>query len=119
MEEKLKQIAEMLPQIESVAIVDEEGFIISSYEKSGVKLDTEEIAVHLVNPLNRLLEMVEDLSGESDTLEEMVLFTRNHIFLVYKLVNDTYLVIVAKKDPLYGKVRFKVRSKLPEIKSSL
>jgi len=119
MEEKLKTLAESLPEVESVAIVDEEGFIICRYDKPEVTLDAEEVAVHVVNPVTRLIEVIQDVSGERDSLEEMVLFTGKHVLLVYRLVNDTYLVVLAKRTALYGKVRFKVRSKLNEIKAAL
>jgi len=119
MEKKLKALAESLPEVESVAVVDEEGFIVYRYDKPGLTLDAEEVDVHIVNPVTRLVEVIQDVSGEKDSFEEMVLFTTNHVMLVYKLVNDTYLVVLARRTPLYGKIRFKVRAKLWEIKSTL
>ena len=119
MERKLKEIANSIPELKSIAIVDEEGFIVYKYDKPNLDVDPEEISVHIVNPVNRLVETMEEVFGERDSLEEMVLFTEKHTLLVYKLISDTFLVVLAERDPLYGKIRFKVRSKLNEIKSAL
>ncbi|ADY73812.1 hypothetical protein Dester_1176 [Desulfurobacterium thermolithotrophum DSM 11699] len=119
MEEKLKEIANSIPEVKSLSIVDEEGFILYKFDKPGLDVDPEEISVHIVNPVKTLVESIEDISGEKDSLEEMVLFTEKHVLLVYKLVNDTYLVALAERDHLYGKIRFKLRAKLNEIKLSL
>jgi predicted regulator of Ras-like GTPase activity (Roadblock/LC7/MglB family) len=119
MERKFKEIADSLPEIDSIAIVDEEGFIIYRYDKPNLEVDPEEISVHLVNPVNRILEVMEDIYCGENSLEEIVLFTEKNVILVYKLVSDTFLVVLAKRTALYGKVRFKVRSKLNEIKAAL
>jgi len=119
MERKFKEIVNSLPEIDSIAIVDEEGFIVYRYDKPNLEVDPEEISVHLVNPVNKILEMTEDIYQGKNPLEEIVLFTGKHVILVYKLVNDTFLVVLAKRTPLYGKVRFKIRSKLNEIKAAL
>jgi len=119
MEELLKNIAESNPGIVAISIVDEEGIIIYNYVKNGSNIDPEELSVQLVHPLNRLIELIQDVSGEKEDLEELIMFTTKHVLLSYKLVNETYLVVLARKDALYGKVRFKVRSKLPEIIEAL
>lgn len=119
MKEKLRQLADSVPEVESMAIVDEEGFIVYKYDKPELDMDSEELSVQIINPLNRLMEAIGEVSHEEDTLEELVFFTDKHILLVYKLVNDTFLVVLSKRDPLYGKTRFKVLSKLNEIKSAL
>ncbi|MEO2069214.1 MAG: roadblock/LC7 domain-containing protein [Desulfurobacteriaceae bacterium] len=119
MERRFKEIVNSLPEIDSIAIVDEEGFIVYRYDKPNLDVDPEEISVHLVNPVNKILEMTEDIYQGENSLEEIVLFTEKHVILVYKLVNDTFLVVLAKRTPLYGKVRFKIRSKLNEIKAAL
>jgi len=115
MEEVLKEIVENNPEVEAVFIVDEEGIVISSYTRKELAIDPEEIAVQITHPLNRLIEMVKEISEEKEELEELLMFTTAHILFSYKLINDTYLVVLAKKDALYGKVRFKIRYKLPQI----
>jgi predicted regulator of Ras-like GTPase activity (Roadblock/LC7/MglB family) len=119
MQEKLKELAESVPEVESIAIVDEEGLIVYRYDKAKATLDMEEVAVHVVTPVTRLIELMKDISGEKDSLEELVFFTTRYVVLVYRLVSDTYLVVVARRNPYYGRVRFKVRSKLWEINSVL
>ena len=119
MEELLKSIADANPEVVALSVIDEEGIIIYNYVKDGDSIDSEEIAVQLVHPLNRLIELIQDVSDEKEDLEELIMFTTNHILFSYKLINETYLIVLAKKDALYGKVRFRVRSKLPEIVEAL
>ncbi len=113
MEELLKELVDKNPEVESAVIVDEEGIIVYKYEENP-SIDVEEVATQLVNPLNALCEFVEE-TLEEDELKEMLLFSRNYQFFVYKLVNDTYLIVVAKNSPLYGRVRFKVKSLIPKL----
>ncbi len=119
MEELLKTIADENPEIIALSVVDEEGIIVYSYIKENKDIDSEEITVQLVSPLNRLIEIVQDVSDEKEDLEELIMFTSNYVLFTYKLINETYLVVLAKKDALYGRVRFRVRSKLPEIVEAL
>ncbi|WP_456455922.1 roadblock/LC7 domain-containing protein [Thermovibrio sp.] len=117
MEEILKELVENNPEVESAVVVDEEGIIVYKYEKSP-SIDVEEVATQLVNPVNNLCEFVED-TVEGDELKEVLLFSRNYQFFVYKLVNETYLIVVAKNSPLYGRVRFKVRTAIPKLVKQL
>jgi len=119
MEDLLRELAEKNPELESILVVDEEGIIVYRYDKEDTTVDPEEIATQLVNPLNAISESIRDLSGEEDDLEELVLFTKKHQIFVYKLVNETYLVAIAKRDPLYGRLRFRLKSQLPEFIKTL
>jgi len=114
----LQELAEKNPELESLLIVDEEGIIVYRYEKEPT-VDPEEIATQLVNPLNMISEFLRELSGEEDDMEELVLFTKRYQIFVYKLVNETYLVAIARRNPLYGKLRFKIKSQLPKLIKTL
>ena len=118
MEELLKEIAQENPEVESVLVIDEEGIIVYRYDKE-TSIDPEEVATQLVNPLNTLSEFIQDISNEEDDLKELLLFSGKYQFLAYKLINETYLVVVAKRSPLYGRMRFRVRSKLPKLIKTL
>ncbi|MEO2065017.1 MAG: roadblock/LC7 domain-containing protein [Desulfurobacteriaceae bacterium] len=118
MEELLKEIAQENPEVESVLVIDEEGIIVYRYDKE-TSIDPEEVATQLVNPLNTLSEFIQDISNEEDDLKELLLFSEKYQFLAYKLINETYLVVVAKRSPLYGRMRFRVRSKLPKLIKTL
>ncbi|RKQ61807.1 Roadblock/LC7 domain-containing protein [Thermovibrio guaymasensis] len=118
MEELLKEVAQENPEVESVLVIDEEGIIVYRYDKE-TSIDPEEVATQLVNPLNTLSEFIQDISNEEDDLKELLLFSEKYQFLAYKLINETYLVVVAKRSPLYGRMRFRVRSKLPKLIKTL
>ena len=119
MVEKLKKLTSECEFIEASAIVDEQGLIISKYEKPEAKYDIEEIASSIVNPVLRMSEIISDISGESENLDELVIFTTDHVIIINKLAYETYLVALVKKTPIYNKARFKLRVKIPEIKLSL
>jgi len=118
MEELLKEIAEENPEVESLLVIDEEGIVVYRYDKK-TSLDSEEVVTQLVNPINTMSEFLKDISNEEDDLKELLLFSGKYQFLAYKLVNETYLVVIAKRSPLYGRIRFKVRSKLPKLIKTL
>ncbi len=119
MVEKLKKLASDCEFIKASAIVDEQGLVISKYEKPEAKHDIEELASSIVNPILRMSETVSDISNEAENLEEVVMFTTNHVIVVNKLAYETYLVTLIEKTPVYNRARFKLRSKIHEIKSSL
>jgi len=118
MESLLKELVESNPELESLLVVDEEGIVVYRYDKNP-SVDAEEVAAHLVNPLNTMSEFFRDISGEEDDLEELIIFTGRYQFIVYKLVNETYLVAVARRGPLYGRLRFKLRANLPKLIKTL
>ncbi len=119
MVERLKKIASECEYIKANAIVDEQGLVISKYEKPDVKCDVEELASSVINPVLRLSEIASDSMDENESLEEVVFFTTSYVVVVNKLAYETFLVTIIEKTPIYGKARFKLRAKLPEIKSSL
>ncbi|GEM_PF-927117 len=119
MEELLKKIADEVPEVDSLLIVDEEGIIVYRYDKEILPIDAEELAVHLVGPVVRISEFFKEESVEGDELKELVLFSKNFVLLIYPLVNDTYLVVLSKRSPLYGRTRFKVGAKMREILKAL
>ena len=118
MEDILKKIANESDDIQALAIVDEEGLIISQYSKPNVKFDVEEMASLIITPSMRLAEALSDVSSE-EILEEMVVFLTNTVVILYKLAYETYLVAALKKTPLYGKVRFIVKKNLVTLKETL
>jgi predicted regulator of Ras-like GTPase activity (Roadblock/LC7/MglB family) len=119
MEELLKEFLKENKELEALLVVDEEGIVVYKEVKDELPFDPEEVAVELVNPSNRINELVEDSLGEQGGLEEILVFTKRRLFLVFKLVNETFLVAVARRTPLYGRLRFKLRSRLPQIIKSL
>jgi predicted regulator of Ras-like GTPase activity (Roadblock/LC7/MglB family) len=118
METLLRELVESNPELESLLIVDEEGIVVYKYER-GPSVDSEEVAAHLVNPLNTISEFFRDISDEKDDLEELLIFTGRYQVVIYKLVNETYLVAVARRSPLYGRLRFKLRASLPKLIKNL
>ncbi len=114
MEKLLKKLAQENPEIESLLIVDEEGIIVYRYDKEP-SIDPEEIATQLVNPLNVISEFLREISNEEDDFKELLLFSGKYQVLAYKLVNDTYLVVVAKKNALYGRLRVRIKSQIPKL----
>ena len=113
-EEVLRSLVDEVPEVESALVIDEDGIVVYRYD-GDTSLDSEELATQLINPVNSCDETLQDLSSEEDSLEETVVFSKYRVIFVYKLVNDTFLVVVAKRTPLYGRTRFKLRSKLPEL----
>jgi predicted regulator of Ras-like GTPase activity (Roadblock/LC7/MglB family) len=118
MENLLRELVESNPELESVLVVDEEGIIVYRYDRDS-SVDSEEVATHLVNPLNTISELFRDISDGEDDFEELLIFTRKFQVLVYKLISETYLVAVARRSPLYGRLRFKLRAKLPKLIKNL
>ncbi len=119
MVEKLKKLTSECEFIKASAIVDEQGLVISKYEKPEAKYDIEEIASSIVNPVLRMSEIISDISNEAENLDEIVMFTTNHVIVINKLAYETYLVTLIEKTPVYNRARFKLRAKIHEIKSSL
>jgi len=118
MEDLLKEIAEKNPEVEALLVVDEEGIIVYRYDRNP-SVDPEEVATHLVNPLNTISEFLRDISKEEDDLEELLVFSGRYQLLAYKLVNETYLVAVARRSPLYGRLRFRIKSQIPKLIKTL
>lgn len=118
-EEILKSLVEEIPELESALIIDEDGIVVYRYDGQDASLDSEELATQLVNPVKSCDETLQDLTGESESLEETVIFSKNYAIFVYKLVNDTFLIAVARKTPLYGRTRFKLRSRIPKLIKAL
>ncbi|WP_457677790.1 roadblock/LC7 domain-containing protein [Thermovibrio sp.] len=114
----LKEIVEGAPEIESALVVDEEGIVVYRYDKEPT-VDPEDLATHFVNPLNMISEFFRDSSNDEDDVNELITFTKRYLILSYKLVNGTYLIVIAKATPLYGRVRFKVRTKIPKLVKTL
>ncbi len=118
MEKILNEIMDYCSNIEALAVVDEEGLVISQLTRESSNLDVEEIASLIMTPALRLKEAVSDVSSD-ERLEEINIFLTNTIVYVYSLALDTYLVAVVKRTPLYGKARFAIRRKLPELRQTL
>jgi len=119
MEKRFQEIVESIPEIESIVVVDDEGLIVYRYDRPNLDADPEEVSVHLVNPINRISEVTDEIYQGKNPLEELVLFTEKNVILIYRLVNDTFLVVITKRTPFYGRIRFKIRSRLNEIKAAL
>ena len=115
----LKQLIEEIPELESALIIDEDGIVVYRYDSEDASVDAEDLSTQLVNPIRTCDETIRDLTGEKDSLEETIIFSRHYAIFIYKLVNDTFLVAIAKRTPLYGKTRFKIRSRLPKLIKAL
>ncbi len=118
MEEILRKVAEESEEILALAIVDEEGLIISKHAKSNISFDIEEMASLIITPAMRLSEAFSDVNRE-EQLEEMITFLTNNVVALYKLAYGTYLVAALKNTPLYGKVRFTIKKNLVTLKETL
>jgi len=116
-DEILKELFSDIPEIESVVVIDEDGIVVHEYSKEGTSVDPEDIATQLVNPVRSIEEALSDSAGEE--CEEFIVFSRGLVIFVYKLVNETYLVAVARRSPLYGRTRFKLRSRLHKLIKAL
>ncbi len=118
-EEILKTLVDEVPEVESALVIDEDGIVVYRYDGKETSIDSEELATQLVNPIKSCDETINDLTGENDQLEEVILFSGKYAIFIYKLVNETFLVVVTKRTPLYGRTRFKLRSKLPKLIKAL
>ncbi len=118
-EEILKSLVEEIPEVESALIIDEDGIVVYRYDSKETSVDSEELSTQLVNPIKTCDETILELTGEKDSLEETIIFSKNYAIFVYNLVNDTFLVAIAKRTPLYGRTRFKIRSRLPKLIKAL
>ncbi|WP_456435597.1 hypothetical protein [Thermovibrio ammonificans] len=115
MEELLKQLLSENTELQALLVVDEEGIVVYKESREGLPFDPEEAAVELITPSTRIDEFLHDSLEEEKGLEEFIVFSRRYLFLVYKLVNETFLVAVSSRTPLYGRLRFRLRSKLKEV----
>jgi len=118
-EEILKSLVEEVPELESALVIDEDGIVVYRYDGSDLSIDSEELATQLVNPVKSCDETFQDLTQETESLEETIIFSKNYAIFVYKLVNDTFLIAIARKTPLYGRTRFKLRSRIPKLIKAL
>jgi len=118
-EEIVKKLVDEVPEVESAVVIDEDGIIVHKYSKDEITVDPEDIATQLVNPVKSIETSIHDATGERDISEELIIFSKDLVIFVYRLVNDTYLVVIAKNNPLYGRTRFRLRTKIPQIIKSL
>ncbi|SMO72938.1 Predicted regulator of Ras-like GTPase activity, Roadblock/LC7/MglB family [Balnearium lithotrophicum] len=118
-EEIVKKLVDEVPEVESAVIIDEDGIIVHKYSKDEITVDPEDIATQLVNPVKSIERSIQDATEEKEISEEIIIFSKNLVIFVYKLVNDTYLIVIAKNNPLYGRTRFRLRTKIPQIIKSL
>ena len=117
MVEKLKAIVNSAPYMDSAVIVDEDGLIIYKYERKDIGYDVEEMVTQVINSIVRLSEAAEEIEDES--LKEIVIFLKKHIIISYKLINQSYLIVSARYNPLYAKTRFLIRTKLGDLEKAL
>ena len=118
-EEILKTLVEEIPEVESALIIDEDGIVVYRYDSSDSSIDSEELATQLVNPIKSCDETFQDLTEGKEVLEETVIFSKNYAVFIYNLVNETYLIAIARRTPLYGRTRFKLRSRIPTLIKAL
>jgi len=115
----LEELVATMPEIEAVFIIDEDGIIVHRHIRSNAEIDPEEIATQFVNPVRTIEETVVDTTNETDSVEELVIFTKKFAVFIYKLIRDTYLMAITRKNPLYGRTRFKLRTHIPSLIKSL
>ena len=77
MEELLKEFLKENKELEALLVVDEEGIVVYKEVKDELPFDPEEVAVELVNPSNRINELVEDSLGEQGGLEEILVLRKD------------------------------------------
>ena len=118
-QELLEELVGAIPEVEAAFIIDEDGIIVHKHLKSSLEIDPEEIATQLVNPVRTIEEAVADTTNETDSVEELVIFTKKFAVFIYKLIRDTYLMVITRKNPLYGRTRFKLRTHIPSLIKSL